>query len=127
TVCLLVIGRNHPELHFLDTLLGSTPVLDIPTRIYQRLLADDPAEAIEIIDDAIVDADITEFYNDHGIEVLRKVSDDYLNNARAEHRLRLANGMDALLDDLRERYPTPVDESETPRIACIGGKWEIDS
>lgn len=127
TVCLLVIGRNHPELHFLDTLLGSTPVLDVPTRIYQRLIADDPEEAIEIVDDAIVDEDITDFYNDHGIEVLRKVSDDYLNNARAAHRLRLANGMDALLDDLRERYPPEIDEDERPRIACIGGKWEIDS
>jgi predicted PurR-regulated permease PerM len=42
TVCLLVLGRNLPQLHFLDTLLGSTPVLDLPTRIYQRLIANDP-------------------------------------------------------------------------------------
>lgn len=127
TVCLLVIGRNHPELHFLDTLLGSTPVLDIPTRIYQRLIADDAEEAIEIIDDVIEDDDVTEFYNDHGIEVLRKVSDDYLNNARAAHRLRVANGMDTLLDDLRTSYPPTIDETEPARVACIGGKWEIDS
>ena len=127
TVCLLVIGRNHPELQFLDTLLGSTPVLDVPTRIYQRLIADDAEEAIEIIDEVIEDDEVTEFYNDHGIEVLRKVSDDYLNNARAAHRLRVANGMDTLLDDLRESYPPIVDETAPARVACIGGKWEIDS
>jgi predicted PurR-regulated permease PerM len=127
TVCLLVIGRNHPDLQFLDTLLGSTPVLDIPTRIYQRLIADDAEEAIEIIDDVIEDGKIVDFYSDHGIEVLRKVSDDYLNNARAAHRLRVANGMDTLLDDLRASYPTPLDDTEGGRVACIGGKWEIDS
>ena len=30
TVCLLVLGRNLPQLRFLDTMLGSTPALDVP-------------------------------------------------------------------------------------------------
>lgn len=127
SVCLLVVGRNLPQLHFLDTLLGSTPVLDIPTRIYQRLLADDADEAIEIAEDVIDDdGSVTEFYNDYGIEVLKQASDDFMGNARAEHRLRVANGIDALLDNLREEYP-PATEPGKPGIACIGGKWEIDS
>jgi predicted PurR-regulated permease PerM len=126
TVCLLVVGRNHPQLQFLDTLLGSTPVLDIPTRVYQRLIANDPEGAIEIVDEAIEDGNVADFYNDYGIEVLRRVSDDYLDAARAEHRLRIANGMDVLLDDLRDEYPASLDVSE-PRVVCIGGKWEIDS
>ncbi len=129
TVCLLVIGRNLPQLHFLDTLLGSTPVLDVPTRIYQRLLADDADEAIEIVDSAIEDLDgsVTRFYNDYGLDVLRQTSDDFLNNSRAEHRLRVANGMDDLLDDLREEYPPETPPAEPARVALIGGKWEIDS
>lgn len=127
TVCLLVLGRSHPQLQFLDTLLGSEPVLDVPTRIYQRLLADDPEEALEIVDETLEDDKIVDFYNDYGIEVLRRVSDDYLSNARAEHRLRVANGMDMLLDDLREEYPSNIDPSSRLRVACIGGKWEIDS
>ncbi|MGV6875277.1 AI-2E family transporter [Pseudochelatococcus sp. B33] len=127
TVCLLVIGRNLPQLQFLDTLLGSTPALDIPARIYQRLIADDADEAIEIVEEAIGDGSVTEFYNNHGIEVLRRVSEDYMNNARAEHRLRVANGMDVLLDDLRAQHPAMLDPTTPPRVACIGGKWEIDS
>jgi predicted PurR-regulated permease PerM len=126
TVCLLVIGRNLPQLQFFDTLLGSTPVLDIPTRIYQRLIADDPDEAIEIADDAIEATSVTEFYDEYGIEVLRQASEDFLTTARAEHRLRVVNGMDVLLADLREDHPAPVVAGE-PRVACIGGKWEIDS
>ncbi|UIJ71595.1 AI-2E family transporter [Aurantimonas sp. HBX-1] len=127
TVCLLVLGRGNPQLGFLDTLLGSTPVLDVPTRIYQRLIADKPEDAIEIVDDTIEDDDVVEFYNDHGIEVLRKVSEDYLSNARPEHRQRVFNGMDALLDDLKEEYPPAIAPGDAPRIACIGGRWEIDS
>lgn len=126
TVCLLVLGRNLPQLHFFETLLGSTPVLDIPTRIYQRLLADDPTEAREIVESVVEDDDISAFYNEHGIKVLQLVSDDYHNMSRAEHRLRLANGMDVLLDELREEYP-PSPLSEPPRVALLGGKWEIDS
>jgi len=127
TVCLLVIGRSNPQLRFFDTLLGSTPVLDIPTRIYQRLLADDPNEAIEIVEEAIKDDAVVDFYSDYGIEVLRKVHEDYHSAARPEHRLRVANGMDVLLDDLREAYPGQVAPGEKPRVACIGGRWEIDS
>lgn len=126
TVCLLVVGRNLPQLQFLDILLGSTPVLDVPTRIYQRLIADDPDEAIDIIDDAIGKGDVAAFYNDHGIAVLRQARDDYLNNARAEHRLRVVNGLDDILEDLRGEYPAAVPPDTAPLVACIGGKWEID-
>ena len=127
TVCLLVIGRNLPQLQFLDTLLGSTPVLDVPTRIYQRLIADDPEEAIEIASNAIEDSSVAEFYDRHGIEVLRQASHDFLTQARAEHRLRVVNGMDVMLDDLREEYPAPDQPKGPARVACIGGKWEIDN
>lgn len=131
TVCLLVLGRNLPQLQVFDTLLGSTPVLDIPTRIYQRLLAGDPQEAIEIVESTIEADDVASFYHNYGLDVLRKVGDDYLNTSRAEHRLRVANGMDVMLDDLREEYPPSAQilaaTQATPRVACIGGKWEIDS
>lgn len=126
TVCLLVIGRNIPYLSFLETLLGSTPALDVPTRVYQRLIANEPDEALGIIDDVIGEDGVTGFYNDHGIDVLRRASEDYYGNARAEHRMRIANSMDAILDDLKEEYPTQVALDSPPVVACIGGKWEID-
>lgn len=127
TVCLLVLGRNLPQLQFFEVLLGSTPVLDVPTRIYQRLIADDAEEAIEIVDQVIAEGDVIAFYDGYGIDVLRHVSDDYLANARVGHRLRVANGMDMLLDDLRAGYRPETAVETPPRIACIGGKWEIDS
>lgn len=125
TVCLLVLGRNLPQLAFFDTLLGSTPALDLPTRIYQRLIADDPDEAYDIASDAIRATGVTEFYDETGMEVLRQASDDFHAVARAEHRLRVVEGMDSLLDDLREDHPAPT--SGPVRTVCIGGKWQVDA
>jgi hypothetical protein len=126
TVCLLVFGRNVPRLQFLDTLLGSTPVLDLPTRIYQRLIAGDPDEAVELANERIEASSLREFYNDVGIDVLRRASEDHWRNATAAHRLRFATGMDTLLDELTEEQP-PRGPDEVPQVICFGGKWDVDA
>ncbi len=51
TVCLVVLGRYVPFLKFLDTLLGDRPALDPSYRLYQRMLAQDEAEAADLVDD----------------------------------------------------------------------------
>jgi len=127
TVCLLVLGRNLPQLRFLETMLGSTPALDAPARIYQRLIANDADEAIEIASTEIEKSSVAIFYNLIGIQVLRMASEEYLQNASAEHRMRLASGMDSLLDDLRDQYPSSLSPEAKPTVLCIGGKWEIDA
>ena len=127
TVCLLVLGRNLPQLGFLDTMLGSTPALDVPARIYQRLIANDADEAAEIASTEIEKSSVVSFYDAIGIEVLRLASEEYLQNASAEHRLRLASGMDTLLDDLKDQYPSSLGPEAKPTVLCIGGKWEIDA
>jgi predicted PurR-regulated permease PerM len=127
TVCLLVLGRNLPQLGFLETMLGSTPALDVPARIYQRLIANDADEAVEIASTEIEKSSVVSFYDAIGIEVLRLASEEYLQNASAEHRLRLASGMDTLLDDLKDQYPSSLSPEAKPTVLCIGGKWEIDA
>ena len=48
TVCLAVIGKYVPGLEFVSTLISDEPVLAPDVSYYQRLLAGDHAEAIEI-------------------------------------------------------------------------------
>lgn len=127
TVCLLVLGKTLPQLQFLDTLLGSVPALSPATRIYQRLLANDVEEAIEISEGEIETLGVLPFYDTVGIAVLRLASDDYGRQATAAHRLRVAEGMEALLEELREEHPAAISAGANPKVVCIGGKWEIDA
>lgn len=127
TVCLLVSGRYLPQLSFLDVLLGSQPPLDEPTRIYQRLLAGDADEAcdisLRIVEDG--DASVQAFYAGVGGEVLRMAVGDHARAATAEHRLRVVDGMDEVLDELEAQYP-PAKLPSVARVLCMGGKWEVD-
>ncbi|MDM0022503.1 AI-2E family transporter [Variovorax saccharolyticus] len=127
TVCLMVIGRHLPRLRFLDVLLGSQPALDSPTRIYQRLIADDVEEAIELASDQVVDGNVLGFYNETGLQVLRMASSDHASVARAEHRHRVVIGIEALIDEMRELHPEPHAAGVPAAVVCIGGKWEVDT
>ena len=130
TVCLLVVGRYLPQLAFLNVLLGSQPALDEPTRIYQRLLADAAEEAIELSARQIEarQGSVQTFYAEIGLPVLRMAVGDHAHAATPQHRLRVVEGMDELLDDLAEQYPPGAAPATgaLPGVACIGGKWEMD-
>src|SRR5262249_54586886 len=53
TVCLVVIGQYVSGLEFFNVLLGDEPPLDPPVRFYQRLLARDPDEALDLVEGEI--------------------------------------------------------------------------
>lgn len=50
TVCLVVLGKHVPGLNFLGTLLSDVPALTPDHTYYQRLLARDQVEAVEIVE-----------------------------------------------------------------------------
>ena len=127
TVCLLVVGRNLPQLQFLDTILGSTPVLDPPMRLYQRLISRDPEEAVDLAKAEIAASSVVDFYHQVGIPTLLIASRDHLGRATPEHRMRISNGMDLLLDELQEEYPTDRLQGAGDPVICIGGKWHVDN
>src|SRR5678815_5857675 len=56
TVCLIVLGKHLPSLGFIGVLMGDRPVIEAKARYYQRLLARDQDEAIDIVE-AYVNAD----------------------------------------------------------------------
>ena len=139
TVCLLVLGRHVPGLGFIEGLLGTTPVLALPQRLYQRLLAGDVEEATDMasqyIDAAIgaehtdaarVAAAVTAFYDQVGLPILQLASQQHAGTATAQHRLRLAQGMGALLEELEEQYPAPEARQHPSSVHCVGVRWEVD-
>jgi len=71
TVCVAVLGKYVPQLEFFSILLRDQPVLALPVRYYQRLLAHDEDEAGEMVE---------EYLRDHPWE---KVFDEVLMPALA--------------------------------------------
>lgn len=127
TVCMLVIGRHLPQLAFLDVLLGSRPALEVPSRMYQRLLAGNSADAIELAEESVASSSPRQFYEDVGIPVLRMATVDHrLQEASAEHRHRIVSGMGAVIEELRIRHAAerPL---ETLEALCIGSRWTVDT
>jgi predicted PurR-regulated permease PerM len=62
TVSLAVLGRYVPQLEFLGVLLSDEPVLETHTSYYQRLVAQDQDEAVELVEAYFRDHPIAEVY-----------------------------------------------------------------
>jgi len=63
TVCFTVLGKYVSQMSFLDTLLSDHQVLPAPSRFYQRLLAQDPEEAIEVAEEYLKTSSLEALYD----------------------------------------------------------------
>lgn len=122
TVCLVVIGRHLPQFQFLETLLGSDPVLSPAERLYQRMLKGDEEDAIEIAEDFAEQHDRTQLVEAVMLPALRMANAE-LGNGAAEvpQRRRLMKSFEAVVDDVFE-----IEWPGSPEVLLIGGRNEID-
>lgn len=141
TACILVLAHYIPALGFLKTLLGSAPVLTAPERFYQRLVANDVNEAIDFAvgsiqqdlpkkaNDEQIARQVNAFYTDVAIPALVLFSRGHNQQATAEHRLNMHQGLRLFNHDIQQHYP-PIDTvkqaQSTPWVYCIGARWEVD-
>jgi predicted PurR-regulated permease PerM len=136
TVCVVVLGRHVPRLQFLDMLLGDRPALTTPARLYQRLLADDHHEAMELAED---------YHEEEGFEpLIDEVLLPTLALAERDRQRavldpvatqRLAEAVESIADDLVADHGDEADDDEdTPtaglpqpaQVLCMGGRSRID-
>jgi predicted PurR-regulated permease PerM len=83
TVCLLVLGRYVPQLEFLETLLGDEVPVKPHVRYYQRILAHDQDEAVDMIEERLVNHDPIEIMDQVIVPALVQAKKD-----RQESELR---------------------------------------
>ncbi len=83
-VCLMVIGKNIPQLAFLNLLLGSEPALRSDMGIYQRLMLRDEQEATRLILLRLKDAQADEVFDELLIPALSYAKRDFLRNQLSE-------------------------------------------
>jgi predicted PurR-regulated permease PerM len=124
TVCLVVIGRYVPQLQFLETLLGSEPVLQPEQRMYQRLVAGNSEEAMDLADSITKTSDSSTFYEQVAIPALRLAELDLsIDPADVVQRRRLVESLEDVIEELEQEVEVG---DEGAKIAVIGGRTELD-
>jgi len=144
TVCLVVIGRYVPQLEFLGVLLGSDPVLALEERLYQRLLAGNLEEAVEIAEDYVDEHSSREFYDNVAIPALRLAENDRQRSTTDTNYRRLVADMAICVvreveDHVRQRVSsdepgkvnienalTSSSAQRRPPVLCLAGRTELD-
>ena len=121
TVCLMLLGRYVPQLSFLEVLLGDAPVLRPEELFYQRLLAMDPDEARNVVEEELKDRSLECLYETVLIPALRLAEEDRHTDAVGERTSEfISQTTRELIDDLEEQA---VQQSETGK----GGNFTSDS
>lgn len=135
TLCLVVIGRHVKSLEFFDVLLGDRPALTPVESFYQRILADNPDEALAQAETLLDDRSLVDYYDGVVIEGLKLAVDDQargtINKARAQQMTR---SMLSVIHDLNDHVGS-IDrpdirsaeaQASVRQIACVAGHGPFD-
>jgi predicted PurR-regulated permease PerM len=76
TVCLVVLGRHVERLAFLDVMLGDRPALSPSELFYQRMLAEDPAEAVNKAEEFLKERTLSTYYDEVAVPGLKLAQKD---------------------------------------------------
>jgi predicted PurR-regulated permease PerM len=127
TACLLVFGRHVPGLEFLSLLLGDEPAMQKSTIFYQRLLAKDPEEAEDLVENYLNDHPVEQAYPDILFPALLLAKKDREGNdlAAEDHAFVLAATRDVFHDVVMPAYsnnqPPQSNEKTIPTRTVILG------
>ena len=118
TVCVVVMAKYIPGLHFLAVLLGDQSALEAPERIYQRLLAGDCEEAVEQAGALVTEGSLASAYDEGVIPALIMAENDRhggrLHDAQAVVVHETARDLIDELDDLATEAKARQTEKESP-------------
>ncbi|WP_199272478.1 AI-2E family transporter [Paraburkholderia acidisoli] len=115
TLCIVTLGRYVDRLNFLTILLGDQPALTPAQTCYQRLLADDPHEALLQADRLLTEMPLIDYYEQVVFEGLRFARNDALRGVLpAEQIARINQALLDIIEDLESvddsRHATPEEE-----------------
>ena len=120
TLCLVVLGRHVERLEFLDVLLGDRPALTPPESFYQRMLADDPDEALDQAETLLKQQSLSDYYDEVALDGLALATNDFARGAVSPKQLEVVrHAAHALVADLASHddvEPLPEDDAETPSL-----------
>jgi predicted PurR-regulated permease PerM len=101
TVSIVVLGKYVPQLEFFSVLMGDEPVMEPSTHYYQRLVAHDQDEAIEIVDDYLRTHSLEETYETVLIPALYTAQKDHGRHHLSDEDLHfIGQATQEIVDDV---------------------------
>ena len=122
TVCLLVMGRHVPHLHFLEVLFGEETVLPSSDRFYQRMLASDIPAARSLLEQLMKTTSRDEVYDTVLVPALSQIEEarhsEQMTGTRAEEVLQ---GVEELAEDVagKAEIVAEPESGSMKRVACV--------
>ncbi len=123
TVCLVVIGRQVPQLHYLEVLFGEETVLPASERFYHRMLAGNVTEAGALLQEELAHCSRPEVYDTVLIPALTLVESarhsEEMTSTRAEEVLQ---SFEELAEDITSRDATVAAHPGTAplkHVVCV--------
>ncbi|MDR5817377.1 MULTISPECIES: AI-2E family transporter [unclassified Caballeronia] len=118
TLCLVILGRHVDRLEFLDVLFGDRPALTPAENFYQRLLANDPDEALVQAETLLKERSLIAYYDEVALEGLRYAHNDVLRGVVTADQLRRINesALDIIegLEDAADTAVTAIPKEDLP-------------
>jgi hypothetical protein len=122
TVCITVLGRYTPQLEFLNVLLGDEPVLTPAVIFYQRLLALDQQDALNVLESLGKDKSLMKVFDEIVIPALAMAERDrHTGQLDARREDFLVESINEFVTELAEAEAIPLSgrELRNTRVFCI--------
>jgi hypothetical protein len=112
TVCLVVLGRHVERFKFLDVMLGDRSPLSPAELFYQRMLAEDPAEAVDKAEEFLKERPLSIYYDEVALPGLKLAQYDAFRGVlEFSDREKIKAAVTEVVDDLADQEDRrPVDE-----------------
>lgn len=125
TTCLLILGKYHPQLKFLDVLLGTDPPLTPGVALFQRLSAHNQDDAVRVAEAATPPDDKDAVFDAAVVPALALVKQSRAEgelDADEERRTLAiaAEVIDDLADDMRPPVEVVPDGPAAERVRVLG-------
>jgi predicted PurR-regulated permease PerM len=128
TVCLVVLGRYVERLAFLDVMFGDRPALAPPEIFYQRMLAGDPAEAVEKAEEFLKERSLTSYYDEVALKGLNLAQSDVARGSLDTTRIETIRASVAeLVDDLVDQEDRKLADPPTNDAEAAAAVEAIDA
>ncbi|WP_294392202.1 AI-2E family transporter [uncultured Sphingomonas sp.] len=127
TLILVVMGRHVKSLEFFDVLLGDRPALTPVESFYQRILANNPDEALAQAEALLAQQPLVAYYDEVVLAGLKlAVEDRARGTINRDREMEMTRTMRAVIDELGDQVPPAMADASAGRIACVAGHGPFD-